>query len=170
MPGIGEQAYQDGRNMRRAIHLAQVGLNLGVDPYGCVIVDQHGDYIGVGIGTGSDTDPTAHSEMHAIQEACHSRGLLHGCTLVSTHEPCAMCCGAITHAKLSRVVYGSSRADLPHQYRQCHRDVTERLGDTSEPPEVIGGVLRDECIALLLPPLVFTPVTGVQLTADKEDT
>lgn len=139
----------DERYMWQAIRLAKAGARFGqLEPYGCLVVDAQGMVIGRGIGTGHEFNPIAHSELDAIQEACDVVGLLHGCTIFSTHEPCSMCCGAINHAKLSRVVYGSSRADLPHMYRSCHRSVTERLGDTSTPPEVIGGVLRDKCIAL----------------------
>lgn len=142
----------DERRMQQAIEWGRYAFHHGEAPYGCLIVDHRGLIVGHSWGSGTDADPTRHSEILAIQQACRARNaLLIGCTLYSTHEPCAMCCGAINHAKLSRVVYGSSRADLPHLYRQYERSVTERLRDTSEPPEVLGGVLRELCIALLQP-------------------
>ncbi len=142
----------DARYMGRAIRYAEYAQSTGRAPYGCVIVNEDGIELGRGLGSGTKRDPISHSELHAIREASANHGgLLRGCTLYSTHEPCSMCCGAITHAKLSRVVYGSARADLRHLYREYDRSVHERLDDTSEPPDVLGGVLRDACIRLLDP-------------------
>lgn len=136
--------------MNKAIRLALNSLPHDM-PFGCLIVADDHVFARAG-GTGNHGDPTAHSEMQAIQyatEFAHSNGhdLLKGFTLYSTHEPCAMCCGAINHAKISRVVWGSYRDDLPALFR--HKMPAELLlGDTSHPPQITGGVLRQECIDL----------------------
>lgn len=143
--------FEDDLHMRRALYLAHLAVKEGEEPFGCVIIDNDGlgSEIGAGYGTGSNLDPTHHSEFQAIRQACKKLGgLLQGCTLYSTHEPCAMCCGAINHAKLSRVVFGSYRTDLPERFRLYNRGVYDRLEDTSHPPEVVAGVLNKECVAL----------------------
>lgn len=134
--------------MTYAIAAAEEALSRGMRPFGNAIVDQFGAIIGTGLGSETTTDPTRHSEMGAIRAACaSSSGLLNGCTLYSTHEPCLMCTGAILHAKLSRVVWGSFRQDLPDLFRPLAVGLA-RWGDTTRPPEVMGGVLRGQCIAL----------------------
>jgi tRNA(adenine34) deaminase len=135
--------------MRTAIHLAKLAAERGERPFGCVIVEDATQlHLGVGAGSETPTDPTQHSEIDAIKLACKARNrLLRGCTLYSTHEPCLMCTGAILHAKVSRVVWGSSRANLPLLFRKLNVGVS-RFVDTSHPPEVVMGVLSEECIAL----------------------
>lgn len=138
----------DERWMGRAIRLAVQARAEGLRPFGCVIV-LGSTPLAHTWGSETPTDPTRHSELVAIRRACRTlKGLLHGATLYSTHEPCAMCCGAICHAKISRVVFGSYREDLPSLFRQREYGVEELLVDTSVPVEVTGGVLREECAAL----------------------
>lgn len=153
------QRLADERHMRFAISRARLGslpagqhpLDQSHRPFGCVIVDEGGAVIAYAEGSERFDDPTWHSEMEAIRLACRRRGgLLHGCTLYSTAEPCLMCCGAILHAKLTRVVWGSSRIDLPDLFRvraPVHNAI-HLLEDTGHPPEVEFGVCRDECVAL----------------------
>lgn len=134
--------------MQRAIGEAEFALESNERPFGCVIV-QNGVTIARGRGSETRTDPTRHSEIVAIHQACYRiGGLLHGCTLYSTHECCAMCCGAINHAKLSRVVFGSYRSDLGVLFRRRNFSAADLLADTSHPPDVVGGVCQDECIGL----------------------
>lgn len=153
-----QQRMLDEYFMREAIDCALTGAIYSRDPFGCVIVRSAS--IGIPIvqvvahagGTGSHEQPTRHCEMEAISSGCERlSGLLQGCTLYSTHEPCAMCCGAIRHSKISRVVFGSWRRDLPQHFRQNDYTVRHLLRDTSNPPELVPGVLRDECIALFKP-------------------
>jgi tRNA(adenine34) deaminase len=95
-----------------------------------------------------DNDPTAHAEILAIRAAAAALGTwrLTGCTLYVTLEPCAMCAGAIVLARLDRVVFGAwdpkagmagSVGDLLRHPKLNHR------------PEVVGGVMAEECGALL---------------------
>lgn len=146
----------DEFRMECAIRYARIAEAQGMRPFGNIIIGPDGMIIGVGGGSESLTDPTRHSEMRAIRAACYSRkGLLQGCTLYSTHEPCMMCTGAILHAKLSRVVWGSFRQDLPELFRPLSMGLA-RFGDTTHPPEVKGGVLRAQCIALFAGELAST--------------
>jgi len=134
--------------MRRAITEAKEAEARSSRPFGCVIVDPDDVMIATGQGTGHDHAPLRHSEYTAIQVAAHSRGLLEGCTLYSTHEPCHMCAGAILHAHLSEVVWGSYREDLPQLFRYYDVETERILYDSSHRPKVTGGVLRDECVHL----------------------
>jgi tRNA(adenine34) deaminase len=95
-----------------------------------------------------DQDASAHAEMLALREASRALGRwrLDDCTLVVTLEPCAMCAGAIVLARVARVVFGAwdekagmagSVGDLLRHPRLNHR------------PEVAGGVLADDCAAML---------------------
>ncbi|KAA9164983.1 nucleoside deaminase [Amycolatopsis acidicola] len=94
-------------------------------------------------------DPTAHAEILALREAARNHGdgwRLEGCTLAVTVEPCTMCAGALVNARVARLVFGAweprtgavgSLWDVVRDRRLNHR------------PEVVGGVLEDECAALL---------------------
>ena len=118
-------------------------------PVGAVVLDPAGAVISRAANQReADRDPTAHAELVAIRAAARRRGewRLAGCTLVVTLEPCTMCAGAVTLARLDRVVYGAEDAkagavgslwDVVRDRRLAHR------------PEVIGGVLAAECAALL---------------------
>jgi tRNA(adenine34) deaminase len=138
----------DSVRMVEAIQIAKSARDLGERPFGCIITDDHGRYLATASGSETPTDPTCHSEVVAIREACRIRGsLLQGCTIYSTHEPCMMCCGAILHSKLSRVVYGSARGDLPQLFREYNIPLAARLNDTSHPP-TIRQVLKEQCCGL----------------------
>jgi tRNA(adenine34) deaminase len=155
-PGLTWSNHMDMFYMGWAVELAVEAMANGERPYGALVVDPglevFADYdriLGKGWGTGSDMDPTRHSEIFAIKEACDIRGeLLQGCILYSTHEPCIMCCGAINHAKLSRVVWGSFREDLPELFRKRNISATALLHDTSHPPDLYAGLMRKRCADL----------------------
>ena len=118
-------------------------------PVGAVVVDQAGQIIGAAHNERERTgDPTAHAELIAIRQAAARLGRwrLGGCTLAVTLEPCTMCAGAAVLARLDRIVYGAhdpkagavgSLWDVVRDRRLNHR------------PEVIAGVLADECGTLL---------------------
>jgi len=96
--------------MRRAVELAQMAASAGEVPVGAVVV-KDGAIVGEGHNlTRTDNDPTAHAEVVAIRRAASALGdkRLTGCDLHVTLEPCAMCAGAISHARIARVYYGAS--------------------------------------------------------------
>ena len=114
-------------------------------PVGAVILDPAGAVIARGRNRRErDRDPTAHAEIVAIRQAAQSLGSwrLTGLTLVVTLEPCTMCAGAITAARLGRLVYGAEdpKAGAVGSLWDVLRDT--RLNHR---PEVIGAVLAVEC-------------------------
>ncbi|WP_239001072.1 tRNA adenosine(34) deaminase TadA [Jiangella asiatica] len=135
--------------MREALAEAAAALPSGDVPIGAVVVSADGAVIGRGHNRREvDGDPTAHAEVLALRAAAAATGgwRLDGATLVATMEPCAMCAGALVLARVDRLVYGAvdpkagavgSLWDLVRDRRLNHR------------PEVIAGVLADECGALV---------------------
>jgi tRNA(Arg) A34 adenosine deaminase TadA len=96
--------------MREALALARQGAAAGEVPVGAVIV-REGEVIGRGRnGPVGAHDPTAHAEILALRDAAARVGnyRLPGCTLYVTLEPCVMCVGAFMHARVDRVVYGTT--------------------------------------------------------------
>ena len=140
---------EDTAYMRRALQLAAHARDAENEvPVGAVLV-QDGEIAGLGWNRNITLDdPTAHAEVQALRDAGRRRGnyRLPGATLYVTLEPCAMCAGAIVHARVARVVYGAtdpktgaagSVFDVLQHERRNHR------------VEVTGGVLADECANLL---------------------
>ena len=135
--------------MRAALDEARAAVDSGDVPVGAVILDPSGTVIARGRNRReADGDPTAHAEIVAIRAAARSVGewRLDGLTLVVTLEPCTMCAGAITAARLSRVVFGAAdpRAGAVGSLWDVVRD--QRLAPV---PEVIGEVLADECLNVI---------------------
>lgn len=96
--------------MREALALAQQAAAAGEVPVGALVVSA-GEIIGRGFNRPiSGHDPTAHAEIMALRAAAAALGnyRLAGCQLYVTLEPCAMCAGAIMHARIARVVYGAN--------------------------------------------------------------
>jgi guanine deaminase len=106
---------QDKKFMLEAIAMASKGMNSGEGgPFGCIIVNKNGDIIGRGNNRVTSTnDPTAHAEVVAIRNACHTiqNFQLEGCTIYTSCEPCPMCLGAIYWARPARIVYACTRKD-----------------------------------------------------------
>ncbi|HKP70858.1 MAG TPA: nucleoside deaminase [Pyrinomonadaceae bacterium] len=102
------------RFMRRAIELAQSGVDDGLGgPFGCVVV-KDGEIVGEGCNQVTSTnDPTAHAEVVAVREACRNLGSfqLTGCDVYTSCEPCPMCLGAIYWARPSRIFMAGTRED-----------------------------------------------------------
>ena len=95
--------------MEEALRQAQRALEAGEVPVGAVVVRQ-GEVVGRGFNRNLlDDDPTAHAEMVALREAARAIGnhRLPECEMYATVEPCAMCAGALVHARLRRLVYGA---------------------------------------------------------------
>jgi tRNA(adenine34) deaminase len=138
--------------MRLALAEAAAGLQTRPAqdvPVGAVILDEAGTVIARARNRReADRDPTAHAEVVAIRQAAGALGSwrLTGLTLVVTLEPCTMCAGAVTAARLARVVYGAEdpKAGAVGSLWDVLRDT--RLNHR---PEVIGGVLAAECGDLL---------------------
>ncbi len=102
----------DETHMARALALAAAAAEAGEAPIGCVIVDGAGEVIAEGANAPIAThDPTAHAEIIALRQAAaalKNYRLKPGLTLYVTLEPCAMCAGAISNARITRMVYGAS--------------------------------------------------------------
>ncbi|HEY7674183.1 MAG TPA: tRNA adenosine(34) deaminase TadA [Burkholderiales bacterium] len=100
----------DASMMLEALRLAAQAAREGEVPVGAVVV-KDGRIVGRGFNAPiSSYDPTAHAEVRALREAARrlANYRLSGCTLYVTLEPCAMCAGAIMHARIERLVYGAS--------------------------------------------------------------
>lgn len=102
----------DEAHMARALVLAEAAAASGEAPIGCVIVDGAGQVVAEGANAPiSSCDPTGHAEIVAIRKAAaalQNYRLKPGLALYVTLEPCAMCAGAISHARIARLVYGAS--------------------------------------------------------------
>jgi tRNA(Arg) A34 adenosine deaminase TadA len=102
----------DETHMARALALAAAAGEAGEAPIGCVIVDDTGAVIAEGANAPiASHDPTAHAEIVALRRAAarlENYRLKPNLTLYVTLEPCAMCAGAIGHARIARLVYGAS--------------------------------------------------------------
>lgn len=134
--------------MREALSQAESAACLGEVPVGAVVV-RDGRVVGRGFNSPiGDHDPTAHAEIAALRDAARNLGnyRLPGCELFVTLEPCAMCAGAIMHARIARVVYGArdpktgvhgSILDLFAEGRLNHHATVE------------GGILAQECSRVL---------------------
>ena len=135
--------------MRIALEAAQAAALTGETPVGAVVVDSAGEVIAVGANQpiGSH-DPTAHAEIVALRRAAEKLGnyRLTDLTLVVTLEPCAMCAGAISHARIGRVVFG---ADDPKGGAVLHGPKVFEHPTCHWKPQVEGGVLAQESADML---------------------
>jgi len=139
---------QDLSMMKIAMNLAQEAAAAGEVPVGAIVVKD-----GQIIGRGSNApiglhDPSAHAEIQALRDAAKKIGnyRLVDCTLYVTLEPCAMCTGAIQHARISRLVYGASDAKTG----ACG-SVVNLMAETklNHHTEVTGGVMAEETASQL---------------------
>ena len=134
--------------MQQALEQALLGQQAGEVPVGAVVVRD-----GVIVGRGhnrniSGHDPSAHAEIVALREAARALGThrLSGCDAYVTIEPCAMCAGAMVHARIRRLVYGAEdpKAGAVHSVFQMLSD--PRLNHSVE---VTAGVMGERCARLL---------------------
>jgi tRNA(Arg) A34 adenosine deaminase TadA len=145
------QADADLHFMRRALELAQQAAAVGEAPIGAVIADPatgeivaeaHNEPISL-------SDPTAHAELLALRRAASRLGnyrLRPGLTLYVTLEPCTMCAGAISHARIARLVYGASDpkgGGVAHGARFFEQPTCHWR------PQVSSGLLADDASHLL---------------------
>jgi tRNA(adenine34) deaminase len=139
----------DVEAVRLALVESRRAGDAGEVPIGAVVLSASGELIGVGRNEREAThDPTAHAEVVALRAAAAHLGTwrLDGCTLAVTLEPCPMCAGAAWLSRVGRVVFGAwnqeygaagSLWDVVRDRRLNHR------------PEVVSGVLAEECAGLL---------------------
>ncbi len=134
--------------MRRALELAQRAAAAGEVPVGAVLVLDH-EAIGEGWNLPiSRCDPTAHAEIMALRAAAARLGnyRLVNSTLYVTLEPCAMCAGAMIHARVGRLVFGATDPRAGAAGSVFNILQSEQLNHRAE---VIGGILAEECGAVL---------------------
>ncbi len=134
--------------MEEALRAAQGALEAGEVPVGAVVVSA-GKLVGRGWNRNlTDSDPTAHAEIVALREAGAALGnhRLGDCELFATIEPCAMCAGAMIHARLKRLVYGADdpKAGAVHSVLAVlnHPQLNHQM-------EVRGGLLAGRCGEIL---------------------
>jgi tRNA(adenine34) deaminase len=145
---LPDNANIDVDFMQLALDLARKAASNGEVPVGAIIVKD-----GVVIGSGGNApinlhDPSAHAEILAMREAAAVVGnyRLVDCILYVTLEPCAMCSGAMQHARIAKLVYGASDAKTGACGSVVNLMAEPKLNHHCE---VIGGVLADECGAIL---------------------
>ena len=135
--------------METALAAAREAAEAGEAPIGAVVLSPEGEVLAVaGNRPIAGRDPSAHAEILALREAAVKLDnyRLPGCTLVVTLEPCAMCAGAISHARIARLVFGAfdekggAVVNGPRFFEQptCHSR-----------PEITGGLMAEESSALL---------------------
>jgi len=144
----GELRMQDELWMEEALRAAQRALEAGEVPVGAVVVFD-GRIVGRGHNRNlADNDPTAHAEIVALRQAGNVLGnhRLVNCELFATIEPCAMCAGALLHARIRRLVYGADdpKAGAVHSVLAVinHPGANHRMS-------VRGGVLAGRSAELL---------------------
>ena len=132
--------------MRIALEESAQAAEAGEIPVGAVVVDGEGKLLARTHNL-SETNqlPTHHAEILAVEAACTAKGTwrLSDCTVYVTLEPCPMCMGALIHARVKKIVFGASdpRAGA------CGSliDLSDYALEAS--PEILGGVLAEDCIA-----------------------
>ena len=138
--------------MERCIELAREALDLGDHPFGSILVRDGAIFAEGRNQVNTKIDPMAHAEAEAIREACKALETLDlsGSTIYASGEPCWMCATVIRQVRISRVVIGGLARRPTGGYSSNHPllliDVPSAYGP---PPEVVAGVLGDECSKLL---------------------
>jgi tRNA(adenine34) deaminase len=136
----------DAFYMQRALELAKRASELDEVPVGAIVV-RDGEIIASAFNSREmDKNALCHAEIKAINEACRKLGgwRLVGCTLYVTLEPCPMCAGAIVNSRIERVVFGA------YDNKAGAFGTMINLNDYPLfKPEIVGGVLKDECSLLL---------------------
>ncbi len=133
------------------MQLARLALAEGNPPVGSVIV-KDGMLMGEGIEAGkSKKDITCHAEIEAIRDAMRKTDVndLRGCILYSTHEPCLMCSYVIRHHRVSLVVVGMPVPEIGGFSSAYPLLTAQDIAIWSDPPEIVQGVLKEACEALI---------------------
>jgi tRNA(adenine34) deaminase len=136
------------RYMQEALRLAEIAGSLGEVPVGAVVV-RDGEIVGRGYNAPiARHDPTAHAEIAALRDAGKNLGnyRLPGCELYVTLEPCAMCAGAIMHARIARVIYGAADYKTGVAESVTNLFALEKINHHTE---VLGGLMAEACGTML---------------------
>ena len=148
LPATNEGLFSDELWMEEALRCAQRALEMDEVPVGAIVVCDS-KIVGRGWNRNiTNSDPTAHAEIVALREAAATIGnhRLGDCELFVTIEPCTMCAGAMVHARIKRLVYGSddAKAGAVHSVMQVlnHPQLNHKL-------EVRSGVLAGRSAELL---------------------
>ena len=145
---LAEQQVKDQRYMQLALDLAKLAAEAGEVPVGAIIVK---DDIVIGRGSNAPIgthDPTAHAEIAAMRDAAKylKNYRLVNCTLYVTLEPCAMCTGAIQHARIARLVFGANDPKTGACGSVVNLMAEAKLNHHTE---ITGGIMAAECGAEL---------------------
>jgi len=131
--------------MREALNEAEKSIASGSYPFACVVVDNGGEIVCREHDRVDEyTDPTAHGEINAIRHLCKKLNIknLSGFTFYTTSEPCPTCLSSLLKAKVNVVVFGTETeadASLPISAFELAERSTREI-------EIIGGILREECL------------------------
>jgi tRNA(adenine34) deaminase len=139
---------EDLKFMKLALGLAKKAELKNEVPVGALIV-RNGEIIGQGMNTSiSDHDPTSHAEINAIRKAAKAikNYRLKDCAIYVTLEPCAMCVGAIQHARIEKIIYGA-----PDPKTGACGSMIDLISvkEINHHAEAIGGILEKECGQIL---------------------
>ena len=139
---------EDLKFMKLALELAKKAELKNEVPVGALVV-RDGKIIGRGMNTSiSDYDPTSHAEINAIREAAKATKnyRLKNCSIYVTLEPCAMCVGAIQHARIDKIIYGA-----PDPKTGACGSMIDLISikEINHHAEALGGILEKECSQIL---------------------
>lgn len=130
---------QDNFFLAKAIEIASQNIDKGGGPFGAIITENNEILCDGGNMVRINNDPTAHAEIEVIRKACKIKNSysLENCTIYCSCEPCPMCLGAIYWAKISRIVFASSRKDAANAgfddnfiYEEIEVDISNRSKNT----------------------------------------
>jgi tRNA(adenine34) deaminase len=132
--------------MKQAIDLAKIAMSQDEVPVGAIIVRDDKVIARAYNTREKDKNALYHAEIKAIDEACKTLGgwRLVGCTMYVTLEPCPMCAGAIVNSRIEKVVYGA-----PDNKAGAFGTMINLTDYPLFKPEIVGGVLKEECAQLL---------------------
>ena len=156
-PQSHDYAVTDEDGIGLALTLARTALAAGEPPFGAVVVDQHDRVLASTTdGVRVRRDMTRHAEIDVVREACAISGPdLTGCTLYTSCEPCPMCFTAAWLARVTRIVWGCSMADVAGIVGEAQRELAVPAQQMNElggnQIALCGGVRASECLALFTP-------------------
>lgn len=146
--GLFIEMTLDEKYMSIALKEAQKAAILDEVPVGAVIV-KDGKILAKGHNLREKSnDPTSHAEVNAIRKACKKENSwrLEGATIYVTIEPCSMCAGTLLQCRIGRIVYGADDPKGGAIHSSLELFSSKNI---NHHPEIVGGILKDECSALI---------------------